>query len=295
MAPPQNRRPGFSRKAQYGLFAGYVVAVSGALLGLLLVITSWVDPAGHNAIRALLTDLTAPVSRSTNSLVWSIGNGGNAISEYFHAASKNAALREELAIARRKLIQARAVEQENDRLKRLLGAVEQGPSPVAVAPIVSSSATSSRRYAILNAGSRDNVRSGQAVRGPDGLIGRVVETGGSASRVLLVSDTGMIVPVIRVSDGLPGIATGTGDGAVEIRALSAGSNIFRAGDVFVTSGTGGVYPPRIPVAIAIRARGDIATARPLSDPGRADHAVVLPVYQPVLANAPAKTEATAEE
>lgn len=293
MAPPQNRRPGFSRKAQYGLFAGYVAAVTGALLGLLLVVTSWADPAGHNAIRALLSDITAPVSSGLRSIVTSITGGGSAVGEYFDAASKNAALRRELDVARRKLIQARATAQENVRLKKLLGAVEQGAPPVAVAPLISSSATSSRRFAVLNAGRSSGVRNGQAVRGPDGLIGRVVEAGIRTSRILLISDTGVVVPVIRVNDGLPAIATGTGDGAVEIRALSAGSNIFRSGDVFVTSGTGGVYPPRIPVAIAIRARGDAATARPLSDPGRGDHAMVLPVYQPIVADAPPLPE-TAE-
>src|SRR3546814_5767463 len=38
MAPPPSRRPGYNRKAQYGLFASYVIAVAGALLGLLLAI-----------------------------------------------------------------------------------------------------------------------------------------------------------------------------------------------------------------------------------------------------------------
>ena len=31
MAPQATRRPGFSRRAQYGLFLGYVVAVAGVL------------------------------------------------------------------------------------------------------------------------------------------------------------------------------------------------------------------------------------------------------------------------
>ena len=43
--PPQNkRRPGFSRKAQYGLFAAFVITVTGALVGLLMVITARIDP-----------------------------------------------------------------------------------------------------------------------------------------------------------------------------------------------------------------------------------------------------------
>src|ERR1700741_1531883 len=121
MAPPGNRRPGYSRRAQYSLFAGYVIAVSGALLGLLLIVTSWVDPAGHNAIRALISDVTAPVSNGLRAVVRRTGSGGAAVLEYFDAGSKNAALRKELAVARRKLLAARAADYENRRLKRLLG------------------------------------------------------------------------------------------------------------------------------------------------------------------------------
>jgi rod shape-determining protein MreC len=60
-----------------------------------------------------------------------------------------------------------------------------------------------------------------------------------------------------------------------------GRNPFRRGDVLVTSGVGGVYPPNIPVAIVLKVEGDRTFARPLADPSRADFAVVLRPYQPV--------------
>lgn len=286
MAPPRNRRPGYSRRAQYGLFAGYVVAVLGALLGLLLIVTAWVDPAGHNAIRALISDVTTPVSSGLRSIVRGTGAGGGAVLEYFDAASKNAALRAELTVARRKLVAARAADYENRRLKRLLGIVEADGAPIAVAQLTSSSASSSRRFAILDAGSANGVVPGQPVRGPDGLVGRVIETGRGSARIQLIVDAGNVVPVIRVTDGMPAIATGSGDGSIDIRALTASGNVFKPGDVFVTSGTGGVYPPKVPVAIAITASGDGAMARPLADPAKLDYAVVLPVFVPAVANAP---------
>jgi len=290
MAPPRNRRSGFSRKAHFGIFATYVIAVTGALLGLLLVVTAWVDPSGHNAIRALLTDVTAPISSGMRALVRGTGDGGGAVLEYFRAGSKNAALREELVIARRKLLQSRITEYENKRLKRLLDIAETAGNAIVAARLTSSSATSSRRFAILNAGANSGVTSGQPVRAPDGLVGRVIEAGRTSARILLITDTGNVVPVLRVNDGLPAIATGTGDGAIDIRSLSAGASVFKPGDVFVTSGTGGVYPPGIPVAIAITASGDGATAYPLADPAKLDFAVVLPIYQPAVAAAPAAPE-----
>lgn len=291
--PPQNkRRPGFSRKAQYGLFAAFVITVTGALVGLLMVITARIDPRGSNAVRAAITDLTSPVSGAIRAVVRGAGSAGTAVSDYFDAANKNAAMRHELEGARAKLIAARSAEYENRRLKRLLAISETSPT-VAAARIVSSSASSTRRFAILSAGSTSGVRHGQPVRGATGLVGTVVEVGMISARVLLITDAGTVVPVIRISDGMPAIASGTGDGRLEIRSLNAGANVFKAGDIFVTSGTGGVYPPQIPVGIAIRAAGDTATARPLADPAKLDFALVQPIYQP-LAVAPPAAEEPAE-
>ena len=45
MAPQRNRRPGFSRRAQYSLFLGYVIAGAGALLVFILSIGYYVTPA----------------------------------------------------------------------------------------------------------------------------------------------------------------------------------------------------------------------------------------------------------
>jgi len=286
MAPPKNRRAGFSRRAQYGLFASYVIALLGALLGLLLLATSFVDPAGHNAIRAALTDLTSPISRVLSAAVRGTGSGGAAVSEYFDAGSKNAALRAELDVARRRLVAARATEYENARLRRLLKIQEGDPATVVSARLISSTASSSRRFAILDAGAASGVLDGQPVRGPDGLIGRVVEVGQITARVLLITDTGNVVPVIRLGDGLPAIAAGKGDGTLEIRALTSGNNVLRRGDIFITSGTGGVYPPKIPVAVAITTSGDAAVGKPLADPARADYALVQPIFQPLAAIAP---------
>ncbi len=51
MAPPKNRRPGFSRRAQYGLFLGYVIAAAGALVGAILLVISAIDPTGFASLR----------------------------------------------------------------------------------------------------------------------------------------------------------------------------------------------------------------------------------------------------
>lgn len=283
MAPPAKRRLGFSRRAQYGLFLGYVVAIAGILIALLLLAISIVDPRGYAAIRGAALDVTAPVSSGGRSVVGFFSGIGGAIGDYFRAGSQNAELREELEATRRELVKSQAAQGENRRLVALLGLAARSDDEIAVTRVIGSSFEAPRRLATLSAGSGSGIEVGQPVRAPDGLIGRVIETGRWAARVLLVTDGASNVPVRLVRDGTPAIAVGRGDGTIELRTLEVGENPFRPGDILVTSGIGGVFPANIPVATVVRIEGDTAIARPLADPARDDFAIVLRVAQPAAA------------
>lgn len=278
MAPPSPRRPGFSRRAQYGIFASYVIAVAGAAFALLLVLTARFDPNGHSALQSILADITSPVSSTARGALTSMGEAGDSVGAYFAAASKNEAMKRELAASRRKLIEADVLKQENRRLKQLLGLKSEERQPVARAALVSSTGASSRRYATLSAGASAGVANGQPVVGPDGLVGRVVSVGRASARVLLIVDGGNVTPVKRTIDGAPALAIGSGDGRLILRPLTSGVR-FKPGDIFVTSGSGGIYRPGIPVARAIDRGREGAKARPLADPALLDYAQVEPIFQ----------------
>lgn len=278
MAPKSSRRPGFSRRAQYSLFASYVIAITGAAIGLLFVVTARFDPEGHAAVQGFFRDITSPISSTGRAVVGVFRGGIDNVSAYFNAASKNQKMDEELRAARQKLIKGEAAIQENRRLKRMLKLVERMPEAVVTARLISSTGSSSRRFATLTAGVADGVSSGQPVLSSEGLVGRIVQAGQTTSRVLLIVDGGNIIPVKRVTDNVPAVAVGLGDGRLELRPLSAASNPFKVKDVFVTSGSGGIYKPGIPVAMAVSRSRDSAIARPLADPSRFDFATVEPVF-----------------
>ena len=274
MAPPPSRRPGHSRRAQFGLFATYVIALVGMLIGLLLALSARFDPTAHRSIQATLGDVTAPVSASARTATAGVGSVVDGVTAYIDAGSKNREMEAEARRNRAALVRLQAIERENHRLRRLVRLLEVTEQPVAVGRLVASTGAIAQRFATLTVGSRDGVESGQPVRTSEGLVGRVVATGSGSARVLLIGDAGNVVPVARIGDGMPALATGRGDGTLEIRALEAGSNPFKRGDLFVTSGAGGVYPPRIPVALGLTADREALVARPLADPNRFDFATV---------------------
>lgn len=280
MAPPRNRRLGASRKAQYSLFFGYVLAVGGVLIALLLLLVSVIDPRGFSAIKGAAIDLTAPVSSGGRGILRGITDFGQSIGDYFRAGHQNGELRDRLRQAEARLIQAQAASLENRQLRQMLQLRQSVDDEVAIGRIVSSSFDSPRRLATLSVGSSAGVQVGQPVRAAEGLIGRVLETGNWGARVLMIVDGASTVPVRLVRDGTPALAVGRGDGLLELRTLEVGVVPFRRGDMLVTSGVGGIYQPNVPVAQVIGIEGETAIARPLAEPARIDYAIVQPIYQP---------------
>ena len=280
MPQPPQRRAGSSRRAQYGFLIGYAVAIAGMLVAVLLLAIAIVDPRGFEAIKGAALDGSAPVQSGGRTVSRGISGFFGGIGNYFRAGSQNAQLKAELESAQRELMANRIARAENQRLRALLRMAQESRDEVAIARIVGSSFESPRRLAVLSAGSGQGVRVGMPVRSADGLIGRVLETGRWASRVLLVSDGASSVPVRSLRGNVPALAVGRGDGTVELRTLEVGANPFRAGDILVTSGVGGIFPPDVPAVEVIGLSGDTAIARPIADPGRVEWAVVQPAYQP---------------
>lgn len=280
MAPPRNRRPGFSRRAQYGLFISYVLAAGGALVGVVLLALSFLHPPAYAVARGALAELVTPVASVLDWGRRGVSGVPDYIGSYWGVRSENAQLRAEVE-ANRKLVEgARISAHDNKRLRALLKLRDRVAQPVVTARLVYSTGSSTRRFATLNAGSWQGVRAGQPVRGPDGLIGRVIEVSPNTARILLILDPESIVPVRRIRDGLPAIAAGRGDGLIEIRSAGAAQVLFEPGDAFVTSGTGGIFPPNIAVAQVRRRARDTAEAATFASPDSLDYAIVQQAYFP---------------
>ncbi|KTT71622.1 rod shape-determining protein MreC, partial [Sphingomonas endophytica] len=252
MAPSRDRRPGFSRRAQYGLFVTYILGIAGAVVGAVLLALSTFNPAAFQMARAAVAEATAPVSSATGVVVRGIASVPEAIGTWWRVHDENAQLRARLDRARGALFKGRQAQLDNARLRGLLRMRDRAPEVVVAARIVSTSASSTRRYGLLDAGSWQGVTDGQPVSGPEGLIGRVLYVGPNTARVLLITDAESVVPVRRTRDGRPALAAGRGDGLLDIRTIDTTDGQFRPGDIFVTSGTGGIYVPGVPVARVLR-------------------------------------------
>ena len=273
-------RPGWSRRAQYGLFFSFLALIAGIIVGAILLALSILAPARFESVRGAALDITGPVAGGLHEVTATVEGVFTGAGNYWDAAGQNGQLRRERDEMRRQILQARAIVQENRELKAVLQLREHQRDTIAVGRLVGSSLSSPRRFAILSVGSSDGVRIGMPVRSPNGLVGRVIDAGTIASRVLLVSDRANIVPARLLRGGIPVISQGRGDGTIDVRPLEVGRNPFRRGDIIITSGTGGLYPPLVPIARIVKLDDDGAVAMPLADPADTSFAIVEPPYEP---------------
>jgi len=284
-------RPGWSRRAQYGLFFSFIAVIAGIIVGLILLTLSLVAPQQFDRVRGAALDLTAPVTGGLHEVVATAEGLFSGAGNYWDAANQNAELKRERQAMLRRMVEAKAIFQENLQLKAVLQLREHERGTIAVGRIVGSSFNSPRRFAILSAGTNDGVKIGMPVRSPDGLVGRIIDAGALASRVLLVSDRANIVPARLLRNGIPIIAQGRGDGTIDVRPLEVGRNPFKRGDIIISSGTGGLYPPLVPIGRVVKLDDDGAVALPMADPATTSFAIVEPPFEPSAEsdNAPSTT------
>ncbi len=140
---------------------------------------------------------------------------------------------------------------------------------------------SSLETVIVDRGSLAGVQDDMPVVSLDGVVGRVLRYGATASHVLLLSDPNSRVSVIGKEKRSQGIVVGQGSGQdLKVEYIKLNSPI-EPGELLETSGLAGIFPKGLPVArVKTVHRSDISlflsiTAEPLVDVGGLEEVLLL--------------------
>jgi rod shape-determining protein MreC len=159
-----------------------------------------------------------------------------------------------------------------------------------------------KQQVIINKGAASGVFRGQPVLDAQAVMGQVVSTTPFSSTVLLITDSSHALPVQVLRNGLRTIAIGTGRiDELTLPYLPTNSDIVE-GDLLVTSGLGGKFPPGYPVAQVTRidrspdAPFSNVTAEPRAHLDRSREVLLVWTVpaQPVPAEDPAEAAGIAE-
>ncbi|HPF45522.1 MAG: rod shape-determining protein MreC [Alphaproteobacteria bacterium] len=160
--------------------------------------------------------------------------------------SDNEFLRAENAELKSQLAASTELEVDNLRLKNLLKIKDGTVTTITASRIVSDSNSPFFKSMLINSGTNDGVKKGHAVVNEDGIIGRIINVAPNSARVLLLNDINSRIPVKFAKSGVNVILAGDNSMTLKINFMPNEEKAL-VGDIILTSGMGGVFPPDMAV------------------------------------------------
>lgn len=169
-----------------------------------------------------------------------------------------AKLEAELRLAQFRLQRYEALEAETQRLRALRDNTAGVTDRFLIGDVMDVDLDAFRERVLVDKGASDAIYVGQAVLDSGGVFGQVARVGQLTSEVILISDAAHAIPVQINRNGLRTIAVGTGDtNRLKLPYLPTSADVV-AGDLLVTSGLGGGFPPGYPVGTIAEVKRDPA-------------------------------------
>jgi len=198
-------------------------------------------------IRVWTVSAVSPVERSG---AWGIGKVRDAWRHYFalsDTARRNEDLIRENGQLKLEIMQLQSKSAEADRLASLLNFKQkQAKVPMILARVIGASADANSAVVYLDQGLHEGIGKNMGVITPEGVVGKVIESYGDTSQVLLVTDRDSGVGAMIADSRVHGQVGGMGERLLDMKHLGADDEV-KIGDPVVTSGMDRIFPKDLPI------------------------------------------------
>ncbi len=158
---------------------------------------------------------------------------------------ENAKLQNEVALLQSEIVALQENLAQSDILYTLLDFARTNPEHEYVAAtVVGREISPYLQYIIIDKGSNDGLRHGMPVVTQQGLVGRIDALISDAARIQLITDANSTVNVKLQTAGVEGLVRGSVTGEITLDMVPVDTEV-QIGDILMTSGLGGTYPPNI--------------------------------------------------
>ncbi len=199
-------------------------------------------------IRYLLNSFVAPLQFAANIPGEFLGQFSKQFVDRQKLLLDNKKLKEDILLLRSNQLLFDHMEQENQRLRDLLGSPFVRDERKVVAEVMAVDSDPYKHQIMIDKGRTNGVYEGQPVINERGIVGQVSHVAAHNSRVLLITDPTHAIPVQLMRNDIRVIAAGNGDiDSIQLENIPSSADI-EPGDRLVTSGLGGVFPEGYPVA-----------------------------------------------
>jgi rod shape-determining protein MreC len=200
------------------------------------------------SVRAALSIVVYPIQLAVELPGSVVGWFRESLATRRELREENVSLQTQLLMLKAQRQKLEALEIENIRLRELLDSSFEVGERILVAELMSVNLDPYKHQIVINKGELDRIYPGQPLLDADGVMGQVVHVGPYTSTAVLITDTSHAIPVQVNRNGLRTIALGSGTiNRLELPYLPNNSDVL-IGDLLITSGLGGRFPPGYPVA-----------------------------------------------
>jgi len=238
------------RRGRFGAGLFFLAFVSAALL-----LLSRLDHSAIREARWRAAELFAPVLKAIHVPMQPLKSGLRRIASALEDGRELERLRDENQRLQVWEWRARELERKLADLGRLAKGVEEQPLPFVTARVLANSSGPFVRSAMIGAGREHDLKSGYPAITGDGLVGRVVETGAQAARVLFVTDLNSRIPVHVGRRAIRAVMAGDNGPEPRLTLMPAEAEIA-AGDDVATSGIGGLFPRGLRIGTVVGGPGN---------------------------------------
>lgn len=159
--------------------------------------------------------------------------------------AQNQALEQEVAQLQSEIVALQESLSQSEILFTLLDFARSHPEHEYIAAtVIGREISPYLQYVIIDKGSNHGIRYGMPVVTEEGLVGRIDTVIANASRVKLITDASMTVNVRLKTANVDAQTTGSITGEISLGMVPQDAEV-QTGDVLLTSGLGGTYPPNI--------------------------------------------------
>ncbi|MBI1855659.1 MAG: rod shape-determining protein MreC [Chloroflexi bacterium] len=201
--------------------------------------------------------------------------------------SRNAELQKQVSDLQAQVISLQQRVNETEILAALVAFSRTNPdSSYKAASVIGRDPSPFLHYIIINRGSNDDIRRGMPVVTSEGLVGRVDAVIADAARVRLITDPASSVNVYLKNTKTNAMLIGSITGDVSLDLISQSVTV-QPGDLILTSGLGGGFPPDLIVGQVVNVRKlaaelfQQATVQPAVDFSRLQIVLVITNFRAV--------------
>jgi len=249
------------------------------VLAVALVLIGKAQSTLFDRARAHVTDWMAPELEVLHKPFDWVSNWWRGLGDTFKVHEENVQLKAENARLKQWQTYAVSLEARVKRYQLLLKAVPDPALTSVLAHVIGRAQRPFLQTMILDAGSANGVKPGEAVIDSRGMIGRIFLAGDRTSWVILLTDLNSRIPVIVEPGHASAILAGDNAKAPVLETLAQGA-VVHEGDQVVTSGDGGILPPGLPIGTVVADNGGFRVAL-LADASVTQDAEIVDFKNPV--------------